>query len=81
MLQSMTTTRQIEAIFHRHQPDADEAGRCCRSCGRPWPCDVNKLSMVFELDALTTDAIPNRDGIVRRSHSRRPAPLRTPVPA
>jgi hypothetical protein len=37
------TTATFDAIVHRHRPDAAEQGRFCRSCGRPWPCDVRAI--------------------------------------
>jgi hypothetical protein len=48
---AIMTTISALAIIVRHVEDADEGGRTCRACGRPWPCDVRNL-----VDAMTAEA-------------------------
>jgi hypothetical protein len=47
------TTATLDAIVHRHHPDPTEQGRVCRSCGRPWPCDVRVLADAMRPSAPT----------------------------
>ncbi len=42
-----TSDRLIHVIVARHQADAEESSRTCRACGRPWPCDVTRLSDAY----------------------------------
>ncbi|HET7474316.1 MAG TPA: hypothetical protein VFJ71_14420 [Candidatus Limnocylindrales bacterium] len=63
------TTATLDAIVHRHHPDPTEHGRVCRSCGRPWPCDVRVL----------VDAIGRSPAVPTLRPIRRPDPARTRV--
>jgi hypothetical protein len=73
----MNHTAASRRIVSRHQASAEEGGRCCDACGRPWPCDVSVLARELEIvnvasPALTASAAPS--ALVRRS-SRKRAPL------
>src|SRR5512132_618457 len=42
------------AIASRHIADTDEAGRTCRACGRPWPCDVRQIVAALTVSPRAT---------------------------
>lgn len=48
MVSDMATNDRMYAIASRHFADADEGGRTCNACGRPWPCDVRMLSAILD---------------------------------
>jgi hypothetical protein len=76
----MTTTMTALSIIVRHVEDADEGGRVCRDCGRPWPCDVRRLvdAMAAEAHLITSAPGFGRSPILARPRSRRAA-VRVPV--
>jgi len=47
----MNTPRLVRSIVTRHVADATEGARCCRACGRPWPCDVRTLATALDMQA------------------------------
>jgi hypothetical protein len=75
----MSTVTALSIIV-RHVEDADEGGRVCRDCGRPWPCDVRRL-----VDAMAAEAhlVASAPGFARPPTMARPrshrAAVRVPV--
>jgi hypothetical protein len=82
MVLDMATTDTVHAISSRHFADADEGGRTCNACGRPWPCDVRRLVGIVEvgLDPASQPIIHavaarrTSVGAIRR-RSERPLPV------
>jgi hypothetical protein len=73
------------AIASRHVADADEGGRTCNACGRPWPCDVRTLTAMLDgsLRAAAQPLIPEvaarrtSVGAIRRRSERPRLPVRS----
>jgi hypothetical protein len=74
------STMTALSIIVRHVEDADEGGRVCRDCGRPWPCDVRRLVDAMAAEAHLFAAAPalGRSATMARPRSRRAA-VRVPV--
>lgn len=43
-VRDMKLSETTQRIFARHYPANEEHDRVCWACGRPWPCDVERLA-------------------------------------
>jgi len=81
----MATNDTVHAIASRHFADADEGGRTCNACGRPWPCDVRSLIAIVEVSVqpaaqpLTPAVAARRTSVAatRRRSERTQLPVRS----
>jgi hypothetical protein len=84
MVSDMATIDSMFAITSRHVADADEGGRTCNACGRPWPCDVRTLTAMLDgsikpaAQHVSPAVAARRDsGAIRRRGEHLQVPVRT----
>jgi hypothetical protein len=81
MVLDMATKDSMFAITSRHVADADEGGRTCNACGRPWPCDVRTLTAMLDgsikpAAQRVSSAERRTSGAIRRRGERPQVPVR-----